>query len=314
MPKRLLFVDDEAMILDGLRRALHGMRGEWEMHFVDSAAAALQALDKQAYDAIVTDMRMPLMDGAQLLEAVKQRHPEMIRMVLSGQSSRAAVLRSISPAHQFLSKPCDPKELVLRLGAGLCHARSSRESISQDDCLALAIDPEPADPLRGTDGGVAFGRPVARANRTHHFEGCSDGGQDPATGEFGVHWQLRTGFEPAASGVFDWHRDGAHTGVVGPRVFAVRRPFRGCRLPAGAMGAQCGHCIAGAAHRHVQRAARSPWWRRVSRQDCCTISGRWFCSRRCPASTVLFCRANPARRWPSNLSIWVVHTRKLAPT
>ena len=115
MLKRLLFVDDEAMILNGLRRALHGMRSEWEMHFVDNAADALQALDQQAYDAIVTDMRMPMMDGAQLLEAVKQRHPEMIRMVLSGQSSRAAVLRSISPAHQFLSKPCDPNELVLRL-------------------------------------------------------------------------------------------------------------------------------------------------------------------------------------------------------
>lgn len=88
MPKRLLFVDDEAMILDGLRRALHGMRQEWDMHFVDSGASALDALDRDAYDAIITDMRMPLMDGAQLLEQVKQRHPEMVRIVLSGQSSR----------------------------------------------------------------------------------------------------------------------------------------------------------------------------------------------------------------------------------
>jgi HD-like signal output (HDOD) protein len=116
MRKRLLFVDDEAMILDGLRRALHGMRGEWDMQFVDSAAAALHALEQEPCDAIVTDMRMPVMDGAQLLEMVKQHHPGTIRMVLSGQSSKAAVLRSISPAHQFLSKPCNPQELVLRLG------------------------------------------------------------------------------------------------------------------------------------------------------------------------------------------------------
>ena len=116
MPKRLLFVDDEAMVLNGIRRALHGMRQEWDMHFVDGGAAALEALDKDAYDAIVSDMRMPLMDGAQLLEQVKQRHPEVIRMVLSGQSSRAAILRSIAPAHQILSKPCDPQELVIRLG------------------------------------------------------------------------------------------------------------------------------------------------------------------------------------------------------
>lgn len=116
MLKKLLFVDDEAMILDGLRRAMREMRGQWEMHFVDSAAAALQALEEDNYDAIVTDMRMPGMDGAQLLEIVKERHPDVMRMVLSGQASRAAVLRSIAPAHQFLSKPCNPQELVQRLG------------------------------------------------------------------------------------------------------------------------------------------------------------------------------------------------------
>src|SRR5271169_5343602 len=112
MSKRLLFVDDETNILDGLRRALHGMRNEWDMHFVDSAEAALRALDEKPFDVVVSDMRMPKMDGAQLLELVKQRHPDVIRMVLSGQSSRAAVLRSLAPAHQFLSKPCDPQELV----------------------------------------------------------------------------------------------------------------------------------------------------------------------------------------------------------
>ena len=85
------------------------------MHFVEGGTAALEALDQVPYDAIISDMRMPLMDGAELLEQVKQRHPDIIRMVLSGQSSKAAVLRSIAPAHQILSKPCDPQELVIRL-------------------------------------------------------------------------------------------------------------------------------------------------------------------------------------------------------
>ncbi len=115
MPKRLLFVDDDTMVLDGLRRTLHGMRQEWEMRFVSSGAAALEALAKEPYDAVISDMRMPLMDGAQLLEEIKQLHPDVVRMILSGQSSREAVYRSISPAHQFLSKPCDPQELVARL-------------------------------------------------------------------------------------------------------------------------------------------------------------------------------------------------------
>jgi DNA-binding NtrC family response regulator len=134
MPKRLLFVDDEMMVLDGLRRALHGMRQEWEMNFVDSAAAALQALEQVPYDAVVTDMRMPGTDGAQLLEQVKQNHPDVVRIVLSGQSSREAVFRSIAPAHQFLSKPCDPQELVTRLG----QAFAMRDLLS-NQCLKTLV-------------------------------------------------------------------------------------------------------------------------------------------------------------------------------
>ena len=126
MNRRLLFVDDDPLVLDGLRRALHGMRQTWEMNFVSSADAALQALEKDHYDAVVTDMRMPGMDGAQLLEQIKQRYPDVVRMILSGQSSREAVYRSISPAHQFLSKPCNPQELMARLG----------EAFSMRDLLA----------------------------------------------------------------------------------------------------------------------------------------------------------------------------------
>jgi len=113
--KRLLFVDDEQMVLSGLRRALHDMHMAWDMTFVNSATAALEVLETAEYDAIVSDIRMPLIDGAQLLEQVKERYPAVMRFVLSGQSSRETVLRSIAPAHQFLSKPCDPEELKRRL-------------------------------------------------------------------------------------------------------------------------------------------------------------------------------------------------------
>jgi len=115
MAKKLLFVDDDPLVLDGLRRSLHGMRRDWQMNFVSSAAAALETLEHEPYDAVVSDMRMPLMDGAALLEVIKLRYPDMVRMILSGQSSREAVYRSIAPAHQFLAKPCNPKELVARL-------------------------------------------------------------------------------------------------------------------------------------------------------------------------------------------------------
>ena len=116
MKKRLLFVDDEPNLLNGLRRSLHRMRDEWEMEFIDNPAQALAQLEKQAYDAVISDMRMPGMDGADLLEQVKQRYPDTVRIILSGQSSRNSVFRSIAPAHQFLAKPCDPQELGNRLG------------------------------------------------------------------------------------------------------------------------------------------------------------------------------------------------------
>jgi YesN/AraC family two-component response regulator len=107
--RRLLFVDDETLVLQGLKRSLHPMRAQWEMNFVESAAAALEALSRESYDAIITDMRMPVMDGAQLLETVKEKYPEVVRMVLSGQANRETVLRSLGPTHQYVSKPVTRK-------------------------------------------------------------------------------------------------------------------------------------------------------------------------------------------------------------
>lgn len=114
-PSRLLFVDDESLVLQGLRRSLHSLRDRWNMTFVESGEAALEALGREPFDAIITDMQMPGMDGAELLEQVKRRYPEVVRIVLSGQANREAVLRSIGPTHQYLSKPCDPQELKVRL-------------------------------------------------------------------------------------------------------------------------------------------------------------------------------------------------------
>jgi HD-like signal output (HDOD) protein len=115
MAKRILFVDDEPMLLSGLQRSLRLMRSEWEMVFAPGGNEALAAMDQQTFDIIVTDMRMPGMDGAQLLEEVQRRSPQTLRMVLSGQSDRETILRSVNPAHQFISKPCEAEELKSRL-------------------------------------------------------------------------------------------------------------------------------------------------------------------------------------------------------
>jgi HD-like signal output (HDOD) protein/ActR/RegA family two-component response regulator len=115
MTRRILFVDDEPMVLSGLQRSLRPMRAEWEMVFAAGGNEALAAMDRQQFDIIVTDMRMPGMDGAELLEQVQKRSPLTLRMVLSGQSDRETILRSVNPAHQFISKPCEGEELKSRL-------------------------------------------------------------------------------------------------------------------------------------------------------------------------------------------------------
>jgi putative nucleotidyltransferase with HDIG domain len=109
--KRILFVDDERRILEGLQRMLRPYRKQWEMAFANSGSEALATLAAGAYDVIVSDMRMPGMDGTQLLELVRDRYPGMIRIVLSGQFEMEAAMRAVPVAHQYLTKPCDPGRL-----------------------------------------------------------------------------------------------------------------------------------------------------------------------------------------------------------
>ena len=115
MSKRILFVDDEPMILQGIQRSLRAMRGEWHAEFASCGAEALEIMSREPFDVVVTDMRMPGMDGAQLLDQVKVKFPRTVRMILSGQSDRESILRSVGPTHQYLSKPCDVEELKRKL-------------------------------------------------------------------------------------------------------------------------------------------------------------------------------------------------------
>lgn len=109
--KRILFVDDEPLVLNGLQRTLRKMRNVWDITFATSAAEALQILDRNPMDVIISDMKMPEMDGSQLLAQVKKRHPHIVRLILSGHVEQETTIQSIQYAHQCLSKPCDVKLL-----------------------------------------------------------------------------------------------------------------------------------------------------------------------------------------------------------
>lgn len=126
---RILFVDDEPYILDALRNLFRRARREWEVVCATSGAEALAHLSKQRFDIAVCDMRMPGMDGAELLERIREDHPRVVRIVMSGQADRDAVKRALPGAQQFLSKPCEYEELrrVIERAAGLGHLLADEE-------------------------------------------------------------------------------------------------------------------------------------------------------------------------------------------
>ncbi|MBL9167491.1 MAG: HDOD domain-containing protein [Verrucomicrobiales bacterium] len=112
MKTRILFVDDEQMVLSGLQRMLRPMRQEWEMVFANSGAEALALAATQSFEVIVSDMRMPGMNGAQLLQEMMRLHPRTARFILSGYADKELIMQCTTTAHQFLSKPCDAEVLI----------------------------------------------------------------------------------------------------------------------------------------------------------------------------------------------------------
>jgi HD-like signal output (HDOD) protein/CheY-like chemotaxis protein len=108
----IVFVDDDTLVLQGLRRMLRTNVQDWKLHFVAGGPAALAFLDANAVDIVVSDMRMPDVDGAQVLAHARQRWPEAARIVLSGHSDREHVVRSLHESHQYMAKPLEAAQLL----------------------------------------------------------------------------------------------------------------------------------------------------------------------------------------------------------
>mgnify|MGYP002623693027 FL=1 len=95
------------------------MRVEWTILFANGGKEALDHFDRGKIDVIVSDMRMPGMDGAALLKEVEKRDPTVIRLILSGQASYEEAIRLVGVCQQFLAKPCDCEELIARIRQAL---------------------------------------------------------------------------------------------------------------------------------------------------------------------------------------------------
>ncbi len=110
--KRVLFVDDEQNLLDGLKHMLHPMRSSWSMDFATSGQDALTLMEQEpGHDVVVVDLHMAGMMGAEFLQRVRDRFPEVVRIVLSGKLNAETLAEASGVGHQILSKPCDPDNL-----------------------------------------------------------------------------------------------------------------------------------------------------------------------------------------------------------
>lgn len=132
--KQILFVDDELSILESIQRIFYDMDDEWDMEFANNGNEALEYMKVHPFDVIISDMRMPEMDGAELLNKVKTLYPSTIRFILSGFSDKEMILRTVGPADQFLTKPCNPKVIK----EAIINALEAQKLVDKEKLRAIA--------------------------------------------------------------------------------------------------------------------------------------------------------------------------------
>lgn len=117
--RTLLFVDDEPNVLSSLKRVLYNK--QYRTYFVQGAQEALDLLEKETVDVIISDLRMPGMDGFELLQKVEKRYPNIVRLVLSGQMDTQSILKAINDGkiYGFIVKPINKIKLNLVIGQAI---------------------------------------------------------------------------------------------------------------------------------------------------------------------------------------------------
>ncbi len=112
MPKKILFVDDEVQILKSLKRLFRG--SGYEVFFADSGKLAIEVLEQGPIDLVVTDIRMPEMDGFELLKYIKEHYPLTLRVALSGFTDNRKIFSALENnlAKLYMFKPWENAEFL----------------------------------------------------------------------------------------------------------------------------------------------------------------------------------------------------------
>lgn len=140
MNARVLFVDDEVNVLEGIQR---GLRKRVELHVATSGEQGLKLIQQAGpFAVIVSDMRMPEMNGAQFLAKARERSPDSVRMILSGQADLEATISAVNDGHifRFINKPCSADQLWATLETGIeQHRLVTAEKVLLEQTLAGAV-------------------------------------------------------------------------------------------------------------------------------------------------------------------------------
>jgi two-component system, sensor histidine kinase and response regulator len=112
----VLIVDDDLALLEALPEALRLRMGGVTVETADSAAAALERIADRDYDAIVTDIKMPGMDGLELLDEIRTRRPDTPTLIITGHGENDLVVHALrGGARDFIQKPIDRDYFVAAL-------------------------------------------------------------------------------------------------------------------------------------------------------------------------------------------------------
>ena len=135
--KRIIFVDDEENVLQGLKRMLRSIRKDWDITLAESAEEALEIMDREPlFDLVISDIRMPGMDGIEFLSRVREQHPLTVRFGLSGQADSQALFKGANISHQFIRKPCHPQSLHNLIARAL----ALRDHLSNDGLKKMLLE------------------------------------------------------------------------------------------------------------------------------------------------------------------------------
>jgi CheY-like chemotaxis protein len=125
---RILFVDDEAMILTAIERQLRKERSRWEMVFVVGGQRALDEIQRSCFTVVVSDFRMPQIDGVAVLNQARASCPMTVQIMLSGDAEAPAMSRAVPDLHRLIRKPCDGVTLRQAIEHAIGHAIDAASS------------------------------------------------------------------------------------------------------------------------------------------------------------------------------------------